>query len=356
MTPIPPRPRRARRALAHVLAAALAALAASTPPAPAQAQGGSQPTKAARDEASSRFKKGIELFNDGDYHAALIEFRRAYELVPTWGVLYNIGQVQFQLQDYAAALSSLERYLSEGGRQVPAARRAEVEKDIQKLKGRISHIDLTINVPDAEVSVDDVSIGKGPFTKPITVSAGRRKITVSREGYATQSKTVDLASNDTTKLTFDLVERPGQPASADPKPAPAAEGGEEPDAPPEAPSAAPDGPTPATGTSIMPVAGWVATGAFAAGAVVCGVLALGASSDLKDLRAQQGASPEALSDAASKTTTLAIVTDVLTGAALIAGGISIYYTVTSPSPAPTAGARAVRVGVSPSGVRVLGTF
>ena len=35
------------------------------------------PTAAAKTEAATRFKKGLDLFKDGDYQAALIEFRRA---------------------------------------------------------------------------------------------------------------------------------------------------------------------------------------------------------------------------------------------------------------------------------------
>ena len=49
------------------------------------------PTKAQQQEAATRFKKGLDLFKDGDYQASLIEFRRANELAPNYNVLYNIG-------------------------------------------------------------------------------------------------------------------------------------------------------------------------------------------------------------------------------------------------------------------------
>lgn len=364
----PPRPR-LRRALAPArLAAVLAALSIAAPPTTAAAQGssGAQPDKTARDEAASRFKKGVDLFGDGDYQAALIEFRRAYELVPSYSVLYNIGQVQYQLQDYAAALATLERYLAEGGRQIPSARRSDVEEDIQKLKGRISQIDLVVNVPDAEVAVDDVPLGKGPFRKPLTVSAGRRKITVSREGYGTQLRMVDLASNDTIRLTFELVERGGaQPAPppegpmvASPTPDRRDPGASvEATSPPARGGSTPD----AAGRASVPWVGWAATGAFAAGAAVFGALALGASSDLQDLRAERGTSADELSSAAGKTTAFAVVTDVLAGAALVAGGISLYVTLSRPSPSENAtaarpGRPTIRVGVAPTSLWVLGTF
>src|SRR5262245_20824847 len=121
------------------LVAALASMApalparAQQPAGPAPSTTGS-PSKEAQAEAAVRYKKGVDLFNESDFQAALIEFRRAYGLAPNYAVLYNIGQVYFQLQDYAHALTTLEQYLAEGGKNIAAARRSEVEKDIAKLK------------------------------------------------------------------------------------------------------------------------------------------------------------------------------------------------------------------------------
>ncbi|WP_197041222.1 PEGA domain-containing protein [Chondromyces apiculatus] len=344
----------------------------------AQTAPAGQPSKAARDEAATRFKKGIDLFKETDYAAALVEFRRAYELAPTWQVLYNIGQVQFQLQDYAGALPTLERYLSEGGRQVPAARRTEVEADIQTLKGRIAFLDVTVNVADADIAVDDTTVGTSPLSKPVTVNAGRRRVAVSREGYTPQSRVVEVASGDTVKASFDLVERGANAAST------AGSSGD---------TGSGDSSVPQTGTgstsggsgdsgSNVPWIGWGVTGGLAAGAVVFGVLALGASSDLQDLRGTRGVAASDLQDASSKATTMSVVCDALTGAALIAGGISLYFTLrtppsdsaaSAPRTRPSQATRAPRatwssasrpqssgpelqIGISPRGAQVIGSF
>ena len=62
-----------------------------------------------RAEASKRFRRGVKLYNDGDFVAALIEFKRAYELEPNYRVLYNLGQTSRELKDYAAALRAYEQ-------------------------------------------------------------------------------------------------------------------------------------------------------------------------------------------------------------------------------------------------------
>jgi hypothetical protein len=351
----------------HRSLALCAALALTLPSLTASAQG--TVTAAAQTEAASRFKKGIELFKDGDYQAALIELRRANELAPNYNVLYNIGQVYFQLQDYPNALHSLERYLQEGGKNVDAKRRAEVEKDIDKLKARVANLEITVNVPDAEVTIDDVSAGKTPLPKAVLVSAGRHRIVISKTGFTPITKVVEIASAELQKVPVDLVETKSTTAA----PPPAVDPGKGTTPPPPVPVDTPpttplqDQPPPPPARSV-PVVGWVVTGGLAAGAVVTGILALGASGDLKTQRTSGTATREDLDSAKSKTQTFALVTDILTGCAVVAGGITLYFTIAGGSSAsdakpaaapPPAGAfykPTLNVGINPGGVSLLGTF
>lgn len=354
-------PRRAGSKTRAWCAVLVVALVAAIPASPAAAEGatGAPASKAAREEASTRFRKGLDLFKDGDYQAALIEFRRAYELVPSYAVLYNIGQVQFQIQDYASALSTFERYLSEGGRQIAASRRADVERDIQKLRTRIAQIDLSINVLDAEIALDDVPFAKGPFTKPLTVSAGRHKITASHDGYFPASKIVDLASNDTVKVTLDLILRGSPQAQAPverstPQPKP-----DRPSEPRRAsrPSSPDTPPLNPQKKGSIPWVGWVMTGTFAAGAATFGVLALMASSDLQDKRGSFPVDAKELESGRKNTIAFGLTCDALTGAAVIAGGISLYLTVRSPSStAASSRLPAMRIGLAPGGLQASGAF
>ncbi|NUQ77462.1 MAG: hypothetical protein HUU21_28320, partial [Polyangiaceae bacterium] len=144
--------------------------------------------------------------------------------------------------------------------------------------------------------------------------------------------------------------------------------------------------TPPTGTSPVPTApptttstpkppideghgipwiGWAATGALAAGAAITGVMALGASSELESQRQEVGVSRDTLDDQSSKVGTLALVSDILTGCAVVAGGVSLYFTITAgpstPSDAkesttPAAGLQKVRFGLVPGGVNLSGQF
>lgn len=357
------------RTLPRILALA-AALAVAAPAAPVFAQGApgqagghpQTPTKAQQQEAATRFKKGLELFKDGDYQAALIEFRRANELAPNFNVLYNIGQVYFQLQDYPGALNALERYLNEGASSIPASRRAEVQRDIDKLKARVANLDITSAVPDAEVTIDDVAVGKTPLSKPIMVSAGRHKITVSKVGFTSATRVIEVASGDAPKVQLDPVE---QKTAAPVGPA-------EPPRPVEPPKpvgpvadTTPPPPPPPPPPHPVPVAGIVVTSLLTVGAVTTGVLALTSSNTLKTDRMSGNITHDQLSSDATKTTALAVATDVMTGGAIIALGVTLYVGLRNPSPTPAADAPKpaarftapeVRVGVGSNGVRVFGSF
>src|SRR3954465_9847176 len=92
------------------------------------------PTAASVEEARQHYKRGVDLYGEANYTAALIEFRRAYEIAPNFSVLYNIGQIHYQLHDYADSLRTFQAYLSEGGNKVPSARRTEVEREVAYLR------------------------------------------------------------------------------------------------------------------------------------------------------------------------------------------------------------------------------
>lgn len=295
-------------------ALALALTALSPLPLAAQTPDKAPPQAGPGSEADKRFRRGIELYSEGDFHAALIEFRRAYELDPRYQALYNIGETYFQLQDYANALKTLEKYLRDGGQRISSERREEVEKELEKLRARVATVEISTPVAGVDISVDDHAAGKTPIT--LTVSAGRRKITASRPGKPPATQVIEVAGGDVKKVALDLHDEPSEA----PKP------------------------------RSVPAVPWIVTGALTAGAIVTGALALGASGDLKDEKSRRPGDAQAISAANRKTFGLALATDILAGSAVLMTGVSIYFTVAAGSPgkpAPDKAARSFGVGRAP---------
>ncbi len=321
---------RALRALALVLG--VATLAPAWPAA-------AQPKDPSREEARSRYERGKQLYEEGAFDAALIEFQRAYDLAPSYKILFNIGQVHRQRNDYASALRVFERYLKEGGAEVDARRRGDIEKEINQLKGRVATLQISANVAGAEILVDDETVGKTPLPQGILVNSGKRKITALKEGRAPVSKVINVAGADSMKVALELAEPIAPPASASAAPAP-----------PAPPPVAPE-------KSSSPWLAWTLTGAFGIGAAVTGILAIGASNDLKDKRSQPDVSRKDLDDNSSRTRTLALVSDLLLVGTVVAGGAAVYFTLRDPPREQTSSPRGpLRLGVSPGSVLLSGSF
>jgi hypothetical protein len=311
------------------------------------------PTQSELDDAQRHYKRGVELFKNAVYDGALIEFRRAFELAPSYKILYNIGQVNRQLDDYAAAVDAYRRYLREGASNVPDARKAQVEAEIEKISQWVGTIQVSSSLPGAEISVDDLAIGRVPIHSAL-VNAGRRRITATVAGRSPLTRIVDVATGETVKLAFDFVE-----ATAE-SPPPKSSRPSEPVPEPTKRTTVRTRPELAeSSTSSQPSASshgtpWLLWGGavlLAGGAVGTGLFALRASRDIDDLKRQPAPSDEAYDDLHSRMRGFSIATDVLAGLAVATGAVATYFTLTS-----TSTQRQVGIGVAPTGLWVRSAF
>jgi hypothetical protein len=271
----------------------------------AEAQGAQ--SQAVKDEAADRFKRGIALYEEESFPAALVEFRRAYELVPAYQVLYNVARTCYQVRDYVCALKTFDRYLADGGAGIDAKRREEVDREIVSMRRRV----VTLNVKStkgATIFVDGVSAGDFPLAAPLQVNEGRRQLRATMPGHEPVEKMVDLVGGETTPA--DLTFSDG--------------------------SAVATGPT-VGGGSTTHYWLWGATGVLAVGAGVTGALALGASSNASDLR-KNGGTLSDYDSAETRMRTFSVVTDVLAIAAIGMGITALVVTLSQPDvKAPTTG-------------------
>ncbi|HET9956493.1 MAG TPA: PEGA domain-containing protein [Polyangiaceae bacterium] len=254
--------------------------------------------------ARVHFLRAVQFFNDGDFKLSLVEFRRAYEISGNYRVLYNIGQVNHQLSNYTKALTSLERYLAEGGDDVPEDRRQEVSQSIVELNKKVARVRLITNVDVAELWLDDDSQGEIHPGQVVVIDAGDHRLELRRQGYRSALTQVSLTAGENSDLTLNLARAPRQmpmPVRYEP---PVSRG--------------------------MPAGvwlGWFVTGATAVGAVVTGVVAQKHAKDLHDLRDSPTSTSEERENARDRARSFAIASDALTGTALAVGAVSLYFTL-----------------------------
>jgi hypothetical protein len=257
--------------------------------------------------AKAVFEKGKTLFDAGKFPEAADAFREADRIQHSWKLLYNIGQCEMLAKRHSLALEAFERYLSEGGGDIDAARRDEVLGEVVRLREMVGFAD--VRAPDgAVITVDDVERGRAPLPGPVTVDAGvEHRIVAMKDDEAVLNRVVRVSGGQT--LVVDAQSgAPGETAEPTPEPTPVAE-------------------TEAPGPNPRAVWGWTAVGVGAAAIIagaVTGSLALSKNSDIKDNCAGGDCLPP-WHDEVDKRDRLALSTDVLlpTGAAVAIVGVLV---------------------------------
>jgi hypothetical protein len=163
-----------------------------------------QVTETPMREAAKHFQRAVALYGEAAYRAALAEFKRAYALVPNSAVLYNIGETEYQLRNYAAALTTFGRFLAEAS---PGdSHHAEVESSMAVLRKHVGHLSVMTVPPGADIAIDGQPVGRTPLDEPVLVSIGLRKVVASMTGRPPVTRFVDVGTDGTVSLKLSLPE------------------------------------------------------------------------------------------------------------------------------------------------------
>ena len=281
-------------------------------------------------EAATHFNRGVQLYREGNLDAALAEFTRANELAPNYRLLYNMAQVQAERHDYVRALQLLQAYLQQGGTEIPAARRGEVEQEQARLRERVALLWVTADAPAARLFVNEEPAATLPLQGLVALNPGIIRIRVEADGRKPYVGEINVAGGDRPRLELALEVQ--QMVATGPR---------EPE------------------IDYTPV--WIsgiAAGALGIGAITFGVVTSKANDDLDQQLDTFPGDESAIDDQRSKVKTFAALTDGFAIGSLLAVGVGAYYLI-FPSYVseehPEQG-EAVRVSAGLGSITVQGTF
>jgi hypothetical protein len=271
----------------------------------------------ATERARASFYQGVELYKEGSYEAALAEFQKAYDTSPSYRILYNIAQSYFQLRDYASSYRTLKDYVERAGDELTAERRAQVDELNRKLEKRIAYLEIVCNLDDADIRVDDISVGKSPLAAAVLVNAGPRRISAVRPGYAVATRAVTVAGGEQATVLVELATATEPRTSKAPPPGPALLVSR----PPAAVEATQ--PQPKRSRTGLIISLSAASGC----AIMTGVFGwqmLRAKSDFDREVGKRPYDRTAVYDARSRALTYQYLTDGFAAATLVASGVALY--------------------------------
>lgn len=305
----------------------------------AETDAGRSPTVAM---ARRHFQHGVEMYRADAYDAALAAFTRAYELAPTYRILYNLAQVQAQRQDYVQALELFGRYLREGGAAIPSlpeARVAEVQTEMSELKHRVAELRVETNVEGAILVVNESRVSTLPLTTPLWLNAGIHRMRVEKPGHVPVTKVVTVAGGEAPLVRFDL-ERDRFPIDLNALPAPRA---------PRRGAVRDAAESPALGAAVG--VGLVSTGVLAAATAACAVMTYRQSGELDRRLSRYPEGLDRIESARSRLRLMAVLTDVFGLASVVAAGATTYFHLSSPRREAPRKAE-LGAGLAPDGLNV----
>lgn len=148
--------------------------------------------------AKALFEEGIALSDEGKWAEALGRFRQSDELVPSPSVRYNIAVSYRALGRYVQARDTLQDLLQKAiaaGPPIKPALRADIDKLLEQVKGKIVEIQVRVRPKGARLQLDGVT-AEIDEDGHLELDPGRHVFTVSAKGYETTTITRELSAAD----------------------------------------------------------------------------------------------------------------------------------------------------------------
>ncbi len=163
--------------------------------------------KLAYDHARTRF-------GAGDFSGALTDLKRALEIAPDPRLFWNIAACENKLHHRSAALVSVEKYLTAGSGMLSDEEKIQAREFAAAVKVFVGRVFLDSPLSGIEVLVDNDLIGTTPFSQPVWIDEGARRVRFVHPGYQTLERTERVLGGSELHWTVGLQPVVAVPTSA----------------------------------------------------------------------------------------------------------------------------------------------
>ena len=155
-------------------------------------------------EAKQHAAAGSQALSRADTETAVRELTTAAAIAPDADILLSLARAHRLNGQPAKARDVLEQLSANYGSKLSSAKRAEVEAELTAVKAKLSTLKLDIAEAGATVRVDDKEVGTTPLAAAIELGAGSHDISVSKAGFVTATRRVDLGAGE-TRVAIELA-------------------------------------------------------------------------------------------------------------------------------------------------------
>lgn len=150
--------------------------------------------------AKTGYEAGRVLFQDGDYAGAALKFQKAYAASKDARLLWNVAAAEKNLRHYSKVITALEQYLAEGGDKLTDQDRADAKQLVETVAAFVGSLEMTVDQPDAEISIDGEPTGKSPLSGPVRLDHGAHVVSVKKQGFEDYSVRPTIGGGETQTL------------------------------------------------------------------------------------------------------------------------------------------------------------
>ncbi len=162
--------------------------------------------------AQQLFDEGIQLFQQNRLADAGERFKEAYQMLPSWKLLYNIGQCEAGIKNWGGAIEAFEKYLQLGGDEITMVRQDEVLAELDRLKRMVGKV--SVDGPQGyNVYIDGKFVGTSPIVSGVMVIIGMQHtvaVTDVETDAVVNTYTVTVSGGENLHLTIKPPEEDAQ--------------------------------------------------------------------------------------------------------------------------------------------------
>ncbi|MEJ7730018.1 MAG: PEGA domain-containing protein [Polyangiaceae bacterium] len=189
----------------HAASLALCAGALFLTVSPASAQSNAASTGAV-DAAKQAFETGNTLAKQLKWSEAAVEYRKAWSTRKAWDISGNLGIAESELKQWPEAAE----HLAYGLRHFPPSGKADHRKVLEmrmaEARKHVGTLDIGVDRPGAEVTVDGRIVGDSPLEGEQFVAGGEHVVEAKLAGYAADTKRVRVEVGKVERVRLALVE------------------------------------------------------------------------------------------------------------------------------------------------------
>jgi hypothetical protein len=169
-----------------------------------------EPSGDANVQTAVLYRTGVSASDEGRSDDARVFFLAAWRMKQHWQIAANLAAAEARTGRHRDAAEHFEFALRTGLNELSPQERQRIQELLNKSRAHIGALTIQVNVPQAEVLVDGVVVGKSPLTAPIFVEPGARTIEARRHGYTQTSVQRQLAAGavGSVELKLEALQAP----------------------------------------------------------------------------------------------------------------------------------------------------